>query len=155
MTYDELLKAFGEKLGGGVKLTPDASGAVVLDVDEMQVTILGLEEVGQVVLSGVVGEPPPEEKMERLYRAILEANHNFSGTFGATLSINPEDGNVSLCRSLPLAVTDGDSFFAAAENFINTLETWRRLVSDFRAAADEPDKAEMPPVDGFGGFMQV
>jgi len=158
MTYGELLAAFGEKLGGGVELTPDDAGAVVLDVDEMQLTILGLEDVGQVVLTGVVGEPPPEDRIENLYRAILEANHNFGGTFGATLSINPDDGNVSLCKALPLALADGDSFFADVEHFINVLETWKKLVEDFRGAEmEDPDHAagRRFPEDGHDGFMQV
>lgn len=161
MTYDELLKAFSEKLGGGVDLTPDESGAVVLDVDEMQVSIMGLEEVGQVVLTGVVGEPPPEDHLERLYKSILEANHNFVGTFGATLSIDPENGNVGLCKSIPLSLADGDSFFTDVEHFINVLETWRRLVEDFRAIADAPsdtpsgDTPSAGGLDGLGGFMQV
>jgi len=155
MTYDELLKTFGEKLGGSVELTPDESGAVVLDIDEMQLTILGLEDVGQVVLTGVIGEPPPEDRMEKLYRAMLEANHNFAGTFGATLSINPDDGKVSLCKAIPLAIADGDTFFADVEHFVNVLETWCKLVADFRGATDESEKTEAAPMDGLGGFMQV
>jgi len=160
MTYEELLKGFGEKLGGGVDLKPDTAGAVGLDIDGMPLTILGLEEIGQVVLSGVIGEPPPADRMERLYKAMLEANHNFTGTFGATLSINPDDGKVSLCKALPLALTDGDSFFAEVEHFVNTLETWSKLVADFRGAelgegaADAPADEVTPP-GGFGGFMQV
>jgi len=163
MTYDELLKAFGAKMGEGVELKPDDAGTVALDVDGMAVTILGLEELGLVVLSGVVGEPPPADRMERLYKAMLVANHNFAGTFGATLSINPDDGKVSLCKALPLALADGDSFFTDVERFINTLETWVKLVADFRGAdlggdaAGAPADAAMPPggFGGMGGFMQV
>jgi len=175
MRFDELLKAFGEKLGGNMELTPDESGAVALDIDGMPLTILGLEEVGRVALVGVIGEPPPEEKMERLYRAMLEANHNFAGTAGATLSINPDTGKVSLCRMLPLELMDGEKFFSETEHFVNTLEMWRKLVEDFRGAdlsaprgegasgmvaagADTADAAE--PAGSFGmgdagGFMRV
>jgi len=129
---------------------------VSLDVDEMQLTILGLEETGLVVLTGQVGEPPPEERIERLYRALLEANHNFAGTFGATLSIDPVSGVISLCRAIPLALADGDSFFSDVEHFVNVLETWKRLVEDFRAAADEPDETVLSPASGgMGGFLQV
>jgi len=163
MSYDELLKAFGEKMGGSVDMTPDDAGAVALDVDGMALTILGLEEIGQVVLTGVIGEPPPEDRMERLYKAMLMANHNFAGTFGATLSVNPDDGKVSLCKTLPLALSDGESFFAEVEHFANTLETWIKLVADFRGAeigdgaAGAPSN-EAPGGGGFGdmgGFMQV
>jgi len=163
MTYDDLLKDFGEKLGGGVDLTPDDAGAVGLDIDGMALTIIGLEEVGQVVLSGVIGEPPPADRMERLYKAMLEANHNFAGTAGATMSINPGDGKVSLCKALPLALTDGESFFPEVERFVNTLETWRKIIEDFRGAELETSaeaKGDVPEAvsemtGGFGGFMQV
>jgi len=82
MSYEELIKAFAEKLGGAVDLSPDADGTVMLDVDGLELTIMGMEEIGQVALIGIIGVPPPEEKMERLYRAMLEANHNFAGTSG-------------------------------------------------------------------------
>jgi len=138
MQYDKLLKAFGEKLGG-VELRPDDNGCVVLDADGMPLTIMNLDEVRQVALTGEVGEPPPAEKLERLYRALLIANHNLGGTRGATLSINPETGKVSLCRLISLELTDADSLFAEVENFVNVLGTWRTLVSDFRGAELEQE----------------
>jgi len=157
MIFEDILKVFGEKIGS--ELVPDASDTVMLDVDDMPLSIIGLKELGLVVLSGVVGEPPPEDRMERLYRAMLEANHNFAGTAGATLSIDADSGNVTLCRALPLDTTDGETFFAEVERFVNTLEVWRKLVSDYRASADEPpSEAGDGPVGGFGGrdeFLQV
>lgn len=162
MTYDELLKSFGEKLGGGLVFEPDEAGAVTLSVDGMPVTILGLEEVGQVVLTGVVGETPPEDRMERLYKALLQANHNFAATAGATMSVDPADDRISLCKALPLALADAESFFAEVERFVNTLETWRKIVSDFRGQEIEPGgdpeasaMAGEPDFPRADGFMQV
>lgn len=164
MSYDDLIKAFGEKLGGGIELKPDETGTVMLDVDGMPLSILGLEDIGLVVLSGIIGEPPPADGKERLYEAILKANYNFMGTSGATMSINPDSGEVSLCKALPLDLTDGDKFFAETEGFLNVLESWRKIVSDFRGSIDEPaHKAEdaggtgaAADFGGFGnGFMQV
>lgn len=158
MQYDELLKAFSAKLGG-MELKPDDSACVVLDVDGMPLTIMGLDELRHVALTGVIGEPPPAEKMERLYRALLIANHNFAGTNGATISINPETGKVSLCRLISLELTDADAFFADVEQFVNTLETWRKLVNDFRGAELEPEVGsevtEQGLDRGLAGFMQV
>lgn len=159
MSYDDLIKVFGEKLGGGIELAPDKSGMVMLDVDGMPLTILGLEDIGLVVLSGVIGEPPPEDGKERLYEAILKANYNFQGNSGATLSINPDNGEISLCKALPLELTDGDRFFAEAEEFLNVLESWRTIVNDFRGSVNEPQtpNGELPASLGGlgGGFMQV
>lgn len=166
MVYIELVRAFAKKLGDGVKLEPDESGAVMLDVDGMSLTIMGLEDVGLVVLSGVIGVPPPEERKERLYEAVLKANYNFSGTAGATMSINPDTDELTLCKALPLNLVDGETFFAETESFLNVLESWRKIVSNFRGHVDEPSltdgKEAAVPVglDGLGGgfgsgFMQV
>jgi len=163
MEYRELIDQFAEKLGGDVEITPDEDGTVMLEVDGMPLTIMGMEEVGQAALVGVVGEPPPADKMERLYKAILEANHNFAGTGGATFSINPDTGDVSLCRLIPLALADADGFFTETERFVNTLETWRKIVEDFRGAEVETSveaKNDVPEAasemaNGIGGFMQV
>jgi len=160
MEYQELLDSFAKKLGGEVEIKPDASGAVMLDVDGMPLSIMGMEELGLVALIGVIGEPPPEDRMERLYAALLEANHNFAGTAGATLSINPETRNISLCKTMPLALADADGFFNDVERFVNTLENWRKLVSDYRGAEIESKTASAPQADealplGGSGFMQV
>jgi len=159
MEYHELLQALAERIGGGAELTPDASGAVMLNIDDMEVTILGLDEVRAVAFAAPIAEPPPEDRLERLYQAALQANYNFQGTSGATLSINPETNELSLCRLMPVAVLDGDSFVQELERFVNTLETWRKLISDYRASTDDgkPDGADQEVVAGFGatGFMQV
>jgi len=141
MEFNELLKDLGAKLGGTFELTPDESGTVMLEIDEMPVSILELNELGLVVLLGVVGELPPEEKIERLYRALLEANHHFAGTAGATLSVNPETNAVELCRPLVRAVLDGERLFNELERFVNTLEVWRKLVTEFRGTVEGAPKA--------------
>ena len=159
MTFNELLNDLGERLGGQIDLTPDESNTVNLNIDAMSVAILGLEEIDGVVLTGVVGEPPPADKMENLYRAILMANHNFAGTNGATFSINPETKEVSICRMLPLSMTDGEKFFAEMEKFINTMELWKKIISDFRGAEINAQGEEVAeanePTAGYSNFMQV
>jgi len=162
MEYRELVKAFAEKLGEGASVSPDADGMVMLDVGGVPLMIMGIEEAGQVALYGIVAEPPPEERVERLYRMLLEANYDYSRTFGATLSINPESGNVSLRKILPLALADADGFFSEVARFVNAIEKWRGVVRDFRGAmigADDASEANSEggasPSFGNSGFMQV
>jgi len=147
MEFNELMKGLAAELGGAVELTPDESGTVMLEIDEMPVSILELNELGLVVLLGIVGDLPPEEKIERLYRALLEANHHFSGTAGATLSVNPETNAVELCRPLERAVLDGERLFGELERFVNTLEVWRKLVTDFRGTVEGAPTAEPTAVE--------
>jgi len=162
MNYDELMKSLGERMGG-VRLLPDDEGCVALDVDGMPLTIMGLDELRQVALTGEIGEPPPADRMERLYHALLVANHNLVGTRGATISINPETGRLSLCRLFPLDSIDVDAFSAGVEQFVNTLETWRRIVDDFHGAEIKPEgggKVDDAGADfefggGLAGLMKV
>jgi len=121
------------------------------------VAIVSMIAMTTCALTGDVGEPPPE-RLEGLYKTLLGANHLFGGTAGATISLDPDNGRIALCRALPLATLDGDKFYAEVERFVNTAETWAKVVSDYRgAAAEAPDEgaAEERPAFGAGGFMQV
>ena len=81
----EIIKAFGEKLG--IELELDYSYSCSFQADECVVTITALSEINQIAISGDLGTPPAEQ-LEHLYKLMLEANHNYSSTFGATLSLD-------------------------------------------------------------------
>ena len=151
MTFDELIRDFGGKIG--VELTP-TDGAVALAVDDMSVLIQELPELDAVVLLGEIGEPPPEG-LERLLTAMLDANHLFAGTGGGTLSRDPESGKFHLCRWESLALADGESFAAVVEKFVNVLETWRKLVADYRPPAADVAEGAGAPAFGQNGFLQI
>lgn len=161
MEFKELLEDFSTRMGGGLTLTPDESGTVALVVDEMPVTLQHLEGLDQLALIGEIGEPPPADHLERLYRAMLAANHLFAGTGGATISVDTESGKAMLCRVMELKLIDGESFATVLEGFLNTLETWRQIVGEFRGAVEngETKPEDEPPLvpGGFGsnGFLQV
>ena len=136
MDASEIISAFGEKLGIGLEF--DADNVCSFEADGMVVTFHNLREIDEIVIMGDLGEPPPWN-LEHLYRAMLEANHLFNATFGATISFNAESGHFALCRALPCKALDGESFFAAAEHFVSALELWTRLVRDYRGGAGESD----------------
>lgn len=128
------------------------------EADDLAVTVNYIVEIDALVLVGDVGEPPPE-RLEGLYKAILSANHLFAGTGGATLALDGDSGRVTLCRTLPLALLDADSLYADVERFVNTAETWRKIVVDYRGAAETAsslgaEALDSPSFPG-GGFMQV
>lgn len=151
MEFEDLLSALSKHLGGAIELQP-VDGTVVLSVDDMRLSIIDAGDVVSFV--GVVGLPPPEDRLERLFKALLEANHLFAGTGGATFSIDSATGEITLCRAIPYAVLTAESFCEALTLFVNTLESWIRLVADFRAATDLPDdQAGAAPVGA--GFLSV
>ena len=153
MDAKELIADIAKRIG----LEYDGGDTFSFEADGLVVAISSLPELDAVVLTGDVGEPPPE-RLEGLYRTLLGANHLFGGTAGATISLDPDNGRIALCRALPLVTLDGEKFYAEVERFVNTAETWAKVVSDYRgAAAEAPDEgaAEERPAFGAGGFMQV
>ena len=147
----ELIKVLGEKLD--VELTVDSDGTCAFEADGMVVSIHDLRELSAVALVGDLGEPPPE-RLEALYKAMMESNYLFSGTAGATISRNPATGRFALCQAWSCSTLDGDSFYAAVERFLNTLEVWGRMVHNYRSGNSSSDEAaEAPDLDG--GFLRV
>ena len=160
MQLTELVAALGERIG--LRLGLDEAGACTLAVDGMSVVIQDVSEADSVGFWGRIGSPPPEGG-ERLYELMLEANHLFTATAGATISRDPESKDFFLCRVLDLRVLDAESFILALEKFVNTLESWQRLVVDYRPASaseaagggapggdPEARGLEMPP-----GFIRI
>ena len=154
MNTKELMADFARRLG----IEGFEGDSLSFEADALAVTVSHIDEIAALVLVGDIGEPPPE-RLEGLYRTLLSANHLFSGTGGSTLAFDDDSGRITLCRTLPLALVDADSLYADVERFVNTAEAWRKIVTDYRGAAEtaasqEADVADSPsfPV---GDFMQV
>jgi len=108
-----------------------------------------------VLFSADLGELPPEGR-EALFQSMLEANHLFSGTAGATLSLDAATGRFALqgyvTRDLLADNTDALLFpFAEAALF------WSRAIADYRPDAAPREGGARPapeagrgPVGGFG-----
>ena len=160
MELAELVGEFGERIG--LDLKPDENGTCALAVDGMNITIQDVSEAYAVGLWGRIGAPPPEG-LRQLYEMMLDANHLFRATSGATISRDPESGDFYLCRLLDLRVLDSESFFSALEKFVNTLEVWQKVIADYRPVADEIGKKDADRAAASGlqlpamgsGFIQI
>lgn len=153
MEFNELIKGLGEKLG--LELPPQ-DDMCVLGIDDMQVTLQALNEVDLLSTYGEIGEPPPQG-LEQLLTAMLNANHLFQGTAGATISRDPESGKFYLCHCETLSMMTVERLMESLEKFVNVLETWRKLVEDYRPSettAEGSSDMEPPPFGG-NGFMAV
>lgn len=152
MEAEELLKQLGEAIG--LELAFDENGACAFEADGMTVTLNNFPELDRIVLSGDVGEPPPE-RLEGLYKAMLTANHLFQGTGGATLSLDPESGDFAINLPLDCRVVDGEEFVAQTGKFVNLLESWRKIVENYRDSNVEDSAGEVPPLRGLSDFQIV
>ncbi len=156
METKELIKGLGELFG--VELQLDEDGVCAFAADELTITIRDLPEAGIVVLSGDLGEPPPMG-LEKLYQAMLESQYLFKHTHGATFSRNPENGRFALCKPLEISLLDVKSFVAEAESFVNTVETWAKVIRDYRGTvasetAEDPTLEPTADLDR-GDFLRV
>ena len=152
MTFEELISGLGSKIG--VELTSD-DGSCVINADDMVVTLMSLPDSDRLAVYGEIGDPPPEG-LEQLLSAMLEANHLFAGTAGATISRDHETGRFHLCRHEPLAILDADSLAALVESFVNTLEILRKAIASYRPVAKSAaEGADEGPQLGANGFFRV
>ena len=132
MESDMLVKELGKGLG--IELAFGDDGVCAFMADDMTVSIHDLPD-GQIALLGDIGEPPPEG-LEKLYRAMLEANHLFGGTAGATISFDSERGRFSLVKLFDCRNLDSDTFMEAVSKFVSVLEMWTKLTAEWRVTPD-------------------
>ncbi|MBP5671028.1 MAG: type III secretion system chaperone [Victivallales bacterium] len=153
MEINDILKSFSEKID--IEIVPSDDGVYMFDVDGIIVTFHVLQEIDTIILTGDIGEPPPE-RLENLYKTMLEAQYLFKSTFGATISLNSENNHFYLCKALPQKILDGDSLYAETEQFVNTLELWVKLVANYRDAVSKGEVTdEATPELGSNGFIRV
>ena len=136
MESQELLKTLGDTVG--IELAFDADGVAAFSADGMEVTLRNLPEIGAFALEGDLGAPPPQD-LTALYKLMLESQHHFRDTVGATISLDPENGRFMLCLVLFNKMLDAEAFVKTVGHFLSTQETWTRIVRDYRGAA-EPSK---------------
>ena len=91
-----------------------------------------------------VGGPSPE-RAPGVHKALLEANHFWAGTGGATLGLQPETGHVICCGSMAVPGAGGADLAQRLDAFADTLLFWQQYVADTlpRTQALPPDLALM------------
>lgn len=109
------------------------------------------DEAGENVwLFGEINNVNPE-KRDALVKAAMEANYFHRGTAGATFSLNPDTGALTLVASRRLDALDEEAFFAFVEKFVNSLSAWNGVSS--QTSASEPAPEPTQPEKWFNGLM--
>ncbi len=148
MTFSDFIAALSEELSMEIEIANDACAVRVGGSDGASVTVLlqGFVERGAVLATADLGVPPPE-RLEPLFRSLLEANDLFRDTGGATLSLDPATGRVRLQRfdALDAVVEVGPSKALLA--FVEVAAAWADIIRDFRAAPPAETSGESAPFD--------
>ena len=132
-------------------------GEVALEIDGIPILLAEDRDVA-IVMTGHVGDPPSEGG-EAFANLMLEATMGFMDAKSLALARNSETGSYALVERVAQNGLTVDAFSESLTEFVNTLETWRKMLEDFRpmaatakAASDaQPDAQEL----ALNGFMQV
>lgn len=147
MEFNELIADFAKRHAIENLVAEDNSAA--LDIDGIVATIVNSD--GTLTIVAEVGDPPAEGAAA-FSDLLLEANMETSACFAKSR----DTGRYLLTRRLPLSSLDGEMFDLELENLVNVVETWRRILADYRPAAKAASEQEADlPAFGANGFMQV
>ena len=159
MQLNDLVAYLNSTMGTQLEVV---DGVVSMGVDDMEISLMEIMENSSVVLHAKIADRPAEANLEKLSEAMLAANYMFEGTGGSTISYSSDEKAYYLSRYENIAILSGESFTQILERFVNTLETWRKLVVDYRpesgkdgGAGDAPVAGDQGGLSGFNGFMQV
>ncbi len=146
MDFEELISCFADRHGlTGLSVE---SNAVALDIDDMVFTIASGGD--ELTISAEIGEPPVKGRAG-FAELLLEANMH-SRSFFAKVS---DRGVYVAMQRLALSGLEVDALDAALESLVSTVETWRRILVDYRPVVEPAAKS--PEADaglsGFGGGL--
>ena len=157
MKIEELIEKFSAAVG--IENLPAVEGVWKFSADGNVFGVTGDETGGTVWLFGEVPCVNPERK-DALLKAAMEANYFHRGTGGATFSLNPETGALTLVASEKLDALGEEAFFAFVEKFVNALATWKGVSGSGKTREESPAEppaeppADQPAPSNFG-FMRV
>ena len=157
MELKELTSAFAAKLGINGLAAED--GVCALEIDGIPLQIAEMAAGGALLATAVVGPPPPE-RLEKFYQALLDAGHNFAGAGGGVLTRNPGDGHIWLQSRESLSSLDVEAALAKIKSLGDAAVNWRDIIREYREGAPipEPETAttyEAPDGGGNVGLMMV
>ena len=129
MELAELIREMGAHLGLP-DVEPDEDGGAVIVIDDTyEIAIEPGEEGRGIVISATVGDLPDEGR-EAVYAELLEANLMGQGVDAAALAIDPQVGDIVLCRMIPKSDLAFEDFDLELVGFASALRFWReRFVS--------------------------
>lgn len=139
---DQLLLDLGQTAGLPQPLRFDDQGCARLTVDShLHIDFERDADADLIQLYSVLG-PMPARDNEALYRQLLEANLFGLETAGATLSIDPDQREIVLCRTIRAEGTAAPAFVQLVERFIAAAEQWKERVAAHSSSAGPATASE-------------
>lgn len=143
MGFEDAVASLGRDLGIDLAVEDGVAEFVAASADggeQIDVTISELDDGVSAALCADLGEMPAKGA-DGLMLRMLEANHLFSATGGASLSV--EDGRAKLERYVGIAALQRGDSARIVPPFVATARTWRRLI----AGEEERGEGDFKPRD--------
>jgi hypothetical protein len=156
MVFEDIIAVVERMLGVELAVVQGTTAFEVAGEDgsgRVRVLVQDESERHRVLLSADLGGLPPEGG-EKLFRTMLEANHLFGGTAGATLALDAASRRFRLQKAEPPDELAND-VEGRLTPFIETALFWQRAIEDFRPSAGEGDAAGAGESGGGFGMMPV
>ncbi|MBE6382627.1 MAG: type III secretion system chaperone [Lentisphaerae bacterium] len=144
MAFEDAIASLGRDLGIDLVVEDGVAEFVAASADggeQIEVTISVLDDGVSALLCADLGEMPAKGS-DRLMLRMLEANHLFGATGGATLSV--EEGRAKLERYVGIVAFQRGDGARIVKPFLEMARKWRSLV----AGEDEPEESAVTPRDG-------
>jgi len=105
-------------------------------------------EKEQMNLLAYIGALP--EDNTRFYREILNSCMFWKDTAGANISLDPEDGTLTLTQFCDMNMFSDDAFYKVMESFVNAMEHWdtKRREEWMNTPAEDDVPAAAPSMMG-------
>lgn len=135
--YQALLRDFAVHVGLDPGILVETQEVVLAGI-AVGLAFEGDAHGGDLLYFADVGAPSPLSA-HAVHKALLEANHFWAGTSGATLALQPETGHVICCGSMTVVGATGADLAVRLDAFIDTLLFWQHYVADtLPQAQDRP-----------------
>ena len=128
MAFEDAIASLGKDLGIDLVVDDGVTAFVATPEDggdRIEVSISAMDDGERAALCADLGEMP-SEGADALMLRMLEANHLFDATGGATLSV--EDGRAKLERCVGIVALQRGDGEKIVTTFIETARTWHGLV---------------------------
>jgi hypothetical protein len=121
--FTGLIQALSAQLQ--IKLKIKNNSKVHVNFDDIALLIEHLADAEQLLLVAPLADVPAAGR-EELYRTLLQGQHVFAETRGATLSLDANESFVCLQMAPSLRTLTKQNFPTLVENFLNMAEHWRK-----------------------------
>ena len=129
MAFEDAIASLGSDLGMDLAVEDGVAEFVATSEDggeRIEVSISEMGDGASAALCADLGEMPDKGADELMFR-MLEANHMFDATGGATLSV--EDGRAKLERYVGIVAFQRGYGTNVVLPFVETARKWRRVIA--------------------------